>query len=178
MGAALAIAADELSARLINGEVPRADRFFESDGEHGSTADEILEGVLLCAGDAYEERKIEYLARLYPGIVFDPTIAPEYGYFLIKTADALTYRQIVFLAHFAGDAEPYPDRRPLPGTERLDEVRTHGSPAGAEVTDLGARGLIVFSGGGASDGKCGSYPHRAPPLVGVRLDAAYWWPTG
>ncbi len=69
MGAALFFANEEIRARFLNGEEPRADRFFEAEGEHRTTAEEILEGVLLRAGDSYEERKVQYIARLYAGIV-------------------------------------------------------------------------------------------------------------
>lgn len=53
---AFTFAAERVAERLQAGDVPRRDDFIaEVDGR--SPNDEILEGVLLAAGDAYEERR-------------------------------------------------------------------------------------------------------------------------
>ena len=146
MGVVLFLATNEISARIMAGESVREDRFFEADGENRATAAEILEGVLLRAGDCYEEKKLEFLARLQAGIVFDATISPGYAYYLLRTASELTYQQIVFLAQFG------PNRPELPyippDEQMLKDVRRGGSSIGAELMDLGTRQILVVAAGG------------------------------
>ena len=108
-----ALSLSEISARIMRGDQLRQDRFFEADGENRCTAEEILEGLLLRLADEYEGKKVEYLSHIYPQMLFEDSIPPEYSYFLVKTAGELTYRQLVFLAHFGRDGEPMPDLLPL-----------------------------------------------------------------
>jgi hypothetical protein len=63
-GAAYAIAAEEISRRLRAGESLRADGFFDTRMGGRPAAEELLEGVLHAAADAYEERKVTHLGKL------------------------------------------------------------------------------------------------------------------
>ena len=148
VGAVYALALDEVRARIVAGDEIRDDRFFEAQGETRCTGEEILEGVLLRAGDAYEEQKLKYLAHLYASLVFDSAVNPEYAYLLLRTAGELTYRQYTFLAHFGGDNPPLPDIPASEAESMLGTVRAEGSALGAEIADLGARGLLVVNAGG------------------------------
>lgn len=97
-GAAYAVAAEEISRRFDAGELPRADGFFDASTAGRTTAEELLEGVLLGAADAYEERKVAHIGKLYAALVFDATISRAHANYTIVLAQRLTYRQLALLA--------------------------------------------------------------------------------
>lgn len=135
-GAAYAYAADEVNARLMNGELPRDDGFFEGERPSG---EELLEGVLLQASDAYEEQKLPHLGRLYASFVFDD-IPPAYAHYLLRLSERLTYRQFVLLAVIGSgfDSGMRHEVRPSQG------VVDSGMTTGAELLNLGSNGLIAI----------------------------------
>jgi hypothetical protein len=140
VGAAFAFAADEIQSELNAGAIPRQDGFFESDGEHRPKADELLEGVLLHAANAFEERKVKHLGWLYAGFAFDPTISPAYANLLLRLADRMTYRELVILALLGTDEHEH-------ALASLDVATSEGSARRtdsivAELTDLGQMGVI------------------------------------
>src|SRR6266511_3326365 len=66
VGAAAAFAGAAIAIALETGRQPRDDGFFETrEGGDRPAAEEILEGVLQKARDAYEERKLRLLGLLY-----------------------------------------------------------------------------------------------------------------
>lgn len=93
----LEVAKEKVQKNLASGQVIRDDDFFDKDINDRSTAEEILEGVLLTSQKEYEERKLVYLANLYSNIAFDKTITRQIANQLIKIAAELTYRQLVIL---------------------------------------------------------------------------------
>jgi hypothetical protein len=98
IGGALAFAAEEIRIRSERGEVPRMDGFFDEEVSPGRTpAEEILEGVLLSAERAYEEKKVPYIGKLYAGIAFDTTIDPKSANYLLTIANSLTWTQYLLL---------------------------------------------------------------------------------
>jgi hypothetical protein len=102
IGAAAAFAGEKIVASLGTGREPRTDGFFDDSTTDRSAAEELLEGVLLKARDAYEEKKLRYLGNLYANLAFAPQVSPAHGNHLIALAGRLTYRQLVALA-VAGD---------------------------------------------------------------------------
>jgi hypothetical protein len=98
IGAAVAFAGEAIAEALAAGHVPRDDGFFDQRSEGRVIADEILEGVLQKARDAYEERKVRYLGLLYANVAFHPQVSPQQANYLIALAGQLTYRQLVALA--------------------------------------------------------------------------------
>ena len=126
----------------MSGDQPRTDAFF--DGVPMSTSEELLEGVLIQAADAYEERKIPFIARLYASILFDEEISAQYAHFLLRVAERLTYRQLALLALLAD--EQIKDGRMFHqehlSAQGADPVVGYAQPIGAELVDLGAMGLI------------------------------------
>jgi hypothetical protein len=138
VGAAFAFAADEIRQRLDRGDGLREDGWFESDGR--AQADELLEGVLLNAANAYEERKVRHLGWLYASLAFDSTIGRAYANFLLQLADRLTYRELVCVALFASEEA----RNAL---TKVDVAISEGDirssdPIIAELTELGQVGVI------------------------------------
>ena len=98
IGAATAFAGEAIVNALAAGRVPRDDGFFDQRSGVRAAADEILEGVLQKARDAYEERKVRHLGILYANVAFHPEISPQQSNYLIALAGQLTYRQLVALA--------------------------------------------------------------------------------
>lgn len=97
IGATLALAAQEISERIKNGETIRSDGFFDSNELGRSKADELAESVLLKSQREPEEKKIPLLAHLLANVSFRPEISVSLGEQMIKVADSLTYRQLCIL---------------------------------------------------------------------------------
>jgi hypothetical protein len=97
-GLALMYAADEIAARLMAGEAPREDGFFDERPGERPPSQELLEGVLLKATSEYEERKVRYLGALYASVVFEPSASPASANSFLRTVDSMTYGELVCLA--------------------------------------------------------------------------------
>lgn len=97
-------------------------------------SEELLEGVLLASRDAFEERKVEHLGRLYAGIAFDSSVSRAHGNYLIALAQRLTYRQLALMAViWEGDALP------MVNAGRTEEPTKHvifSDELGVEVDEL------------------------------------------
>lgn len=148
-GAALAVAVERIRTRVEAGETPRDDGFFDaSDGER-APADELLEGVLLHAANAYQDRKVPYLAALFASLAFRSDISPAYGHYLIRLADRLTYRQLCALAFFAERGESI-DLTRLEGDRQERGHRPFEQGLGRELDelagDLGVLGIWMPHG--------------------------------
>jgi hypothetical protein len=101
VGTVLAVALDDAQTRAKDGEKLRDDGFFDSGVGQRSDADELLEGVLLQAANAYQERKLRHLGAILPSLAVRPDISPADGHWLTQLADRLTWRQFAVLAIFA-----------------------------------------------------------------------------
>jgi len=97
-GAAYSFAINKIKNNLEFGATP-VETFFqkETPGER-TTAEELLEGVLIKAKDEYEEKKVKYLGNLYGNIAFRNGISKQTCNQLINLASNLTYRQYCILA--------------------------------------------------------------------------------
>lgn len=148
---ALDVAVVRIAERLQGGEQPRDDGFFIATDEDGrADAEEVLEGTLLTAANAYEERKVALLGRMYANLAFDTTVSASHANFLLRVADRLTYRQFQTLAFFAkAQSGPY--------EQALLDLPAHVSETGrlpdaglvVELDDLADIGLL---GGRQDDG--------------------------
>jgi hypothetical protein len=152
-GAAYAVAAATIRERLEHGDAPRSDGFFEAGEAGRAAAEELLEGVLRSAADAYEEQKVSYLGRLYASIAFDRTVSRRYANFLITLARRLTFSQMVLMAVlWEGDAAPMiqhsSDLTPPHQIEFEDEFA-------AQVDELERLGLLSRGDPGASPQRSG-----------------------
>lgn len=97
-GAAYSFAIDKIKNHIEIGEAP-VETFFQKDTpEERTTAEELLEGVLIKAKDEYEEKKVKYLGNLYGNIAFRSGISKQTCNQLINLASSLTYRQYCILA--------------------------------------------------------------------------------
>ena len=97
VGAVLALGAAAVRERLDQGEQLRADGFFDSGNDGRSSADEVIESVLLRSQREPEEKKLPYMAHLLASVAFDDQIGVEMTHQLSKVAERLTYRQLCIL---------------------------------------------------------------------------------
>ncbi len=148
VGATASLIVGRVRERLEAGELPRADGFFQPRDIGRPAAEEVFEGVLLKARDAYEEKKLPLFGNLYASIAFDDSISASNANHLVSLAGQLTYRQFVILSligeqHLDG---PLMRESDLHGddedTKRMDATRDTGSsyqPAGGALRVGGAR---------------------------------------
>jgi hypothetical protein len=90
-GGALGVAVTRIDERLRAGDELRADGFFDPGPDGRADADEVLEGTLLTAANAWEERKVAPLGRMYANLAFDGTVRPGWANYLLRVVDGLTY---------------------------------------------------------------------------------------
>ncbi len=136
MGAAAAFAASTIAATLDAGRQLRDDGFFEERDGDRPAADEILEGVLQKARDAYEEKKVRLLGTLYANVAFLPEISPQHADHLIALSGALTYRQLVALAIADQQSRGGPLLRNAPFRGDDNATAALGLDGNALVTEL------------------------------------------
>ena len=151
VGAAAAFAGEAIREILDSGQQPRNDGFFETNGEDRAPAEELLEGVLLQARDAYEEKKIPFLGMLYAQFAFHAEISPPQANHLIALASDLTYRQLVLMAIMKNEGARHWLRK---GDYRddaaaLGKLGLDGQGVLTEIYDLYQRGLISDARGEA-----------------------------
>ena len=90
----LPIIAQCMETKLTEGKTLRQDDFFKKQENDRSSAEEIVEGVLIAAQFEYEQKKLTYYANLVANIAFDSTIDRGESNFLLNTAKNLSYRQL------------------------------------------------------------------------------------
>ena len=98
IGVAAFYAFAQIEQHLKDGKQPRGDGFFESPGNERSRAEELFEGVLLKARDAYEEKKARYLGTLYGNVAFEDTVSSGETNLILNYAADSTYRGLVCMA--------------------------------------------------------------------------------
>lgn len=120
VGATAAIAISSIKERLEHGEQLRNDAFFESNNGTRSSADEVFEGTLLAARNSHEEKKAQYLGRLFANVAFDASCLPSEANYQLHVAESLTYAQFVLLQLFSK-------------SDNWQKLRTTAYGAGAQV---------------------------------------------
>lgn len=139
---AYASASAGIEGHLIHGDTLRGG--FYDPSEDGGIAGELLEGVLLTAADAWEQRKVPYIGRLFAETSFDPSVNIADANYLLRLANRLTYRQLLLLAfwHRVGN---------LGVAEMVSFIVDDATPARldkatdalqAEMEDLASLGLV------------------------------------
>jgi hypothetical protein len=143
-GKALEVALVRIGERVKDGDQLRQDGFFDPGPDGRADADEVLEGTLFTAANAWEERKVAPLGRLYANVAFDPAISPRWANFLLRLADRLTYTQLVLLAFVAEANRLGPYENAVVSLEALaSEVRVPPDKTlYSELDDLSTSHLI------------------------------------
>lgn len=152
IGAAAAYAGERIASYLQAGRPPREDGFFEGQTGDRPSADTLLEGVLLIARDAYEQKKVPLLGRLYANVAFNDSVSAAEANYLLTLAGALTYRQLVLLSVAVDPLRPQrlPNRsyRADP-TGAAARLRNEGVALITEIFELYQRGLVAGGDGAA-----------------------------
>lgn len=104
IGGVLAIAAARMQARLENGDRLREDGFFDKGNGTRSSADEVVENIARTVQCDPEEKKLQYMGRMYCNLAFAPEFSPQMAHQMIKAAEQMTYRQFCLLRVFGDDA--------------------------------------------------------------------------
>ena len=98
IGGAARCAWELITERLDAGDTFRDDGFFDTANPGQSSAGEIYEGTLLAAQRSYEERKVPFVGYLMANIAFERNVDRRSANWLIKTAQELTWTQLVLLS--------------------------------------------------------------------------------
>ncbi|WP_143531853.1 hypothetical protein [Saccharothrix sp. ALI-22-I] len=98
IGAAFQYAAQAFSERVAAGDEVRKDDFFSHREGKRSSADEVVEGVLVAAQRQHEERKVEYIGYLMANIAFESHIDISTANWVVKNANELSWTQLVLLS--------------------------------------------------------------------------------
>jgi hypothetical protein len=150
IGAALTFATAKIRERLDAGHKLREDGFFTDSPSARAPASEIAEGIVLAAQREHEEKKLRCYGTLLANLAFAPGIDRAYSNFLLKTAEALTYRQLCLLTLFTlkdaiqGRGLRQTDYRPALG--QAVSIPVAAIPVLYEVFDLYSRGLVSCGG--------------------------------
>lgn len=151
VGAAAAFAGERIQERLSAGHTPRDDGFFDGGAQgESSSAEELLEGVLLKARDSYEERKTRHLGVLYGNLAFHPEISAGFANYLVALLGSLTYRQLVVLAIASDVRKEHLRSADYRGDDAaLGKLGLEGQGLLTEIFDLYQRGLLSDTAGEA-----------------------------
>lgn len=103
-GATAAYALINIFERIKHGDSLRNDDFFDSETLR-SSADEILEGVIIKSRNDHEEKKTKFYANIFTTSTFDKRFTPESINHALVIVQRLTYRQLCLLHLFS---EPQP----------------------------------------------------------------------
>jgi hypothetical protein len=99
-GATVGVAILRIKERLDAGDEIRNDGFFDEKNTR-SSAEEILEGVIIKSHNEHEEKKAEYYANIFVTAAFDTRFTPESLNHLLSISERLTYRQLCELQIFS-----------------------------------------------------------------------------
>lgn len=99
----------QIQTRLESGEQFRQDDFFEQADDRASSAEELLEGVVLRCRDEFREKKCKYIAKILGNGCFT-NLSADTLHYVLEFARQLTYRQICLLQIFS-NAESWNLRR-------------------------------------------------------------------
>lgn len=167
---ALDVAWVRIDERLQAGEELRQDGFFDAGDDGRVDAEELLEGTLVTAANAWEERKVPFIGNLYANLAFDERVTPGHAGFLLRLADRLTYGQLCILAFFARtQAGEYADQIEAAGPAQIASGRLPDGAVMDELNDLTNARLLGVREDGA---------YVTPPSSGrVGGGASAWHPT-
>ncbi len=100
VGTAIIYSAMDIEERLSNGESLRDDGFINSEIVR-SSADEVLEGVILKSSTEHEEKKTKYYGYIFSTSAFDSRFSSENINHALSIAQRLTYRQLCLIYVFS-----------------------------------------------------------------------------
>lgn len=141
VGATMSYAIDFIRGRLLRGDAPREDGFFQRNETDRSPAEEVFEGALLKVKNDHEERKARLYGQLFANVSFDDNCSPAEANYLLHVMDTLTFLQLSLLSLF-GRAADFPELR----TNDYGDKNVTGELSNilAATFELCQRGLITL----------------------------------
>ena len=137
-GAALAFAVEYAATLHRNGRSVRSDGWFTPRAGSRSAAEEIAEAVVATARRSTDERRVRHLGYLLAETVVSPDLDAELVARGLRTAEALSWRQLALLAGVGRR-----DRTPLPMAPLEDDPRAWSAwGAREDVAELQRTGLL------------------------------------
>ena len=97
VGGTVLLTMDGIRRRLDRGDHLRKDWFSESGATKASDAKEVAERIVLATQKDPEERKIQYISKMWVNLCFDDQFDAAESHSLIKGAESLTYRKLCLL---------------------------------------------------------------------------------
>ena len=98
---ALDYATKRYKERILAGDIPRNDGFFDNKEGERSDDKEVLEGIIYASQREFEEKKIKYIGIMYANIAFRDDISRTEANQLIRVAEDLSYKQLCLIASLA-----------------------------------------------------------------------------
>lgn len=154
----------------------RDDGFFDPDGQHRPPAEELLEGVLMKAAEAYEERKVPLLANFYAGVAERSEVSPGDANRLLRIAERLSFRQLVALAVFGDDR--YFRRLARASTTRAEGQTCVSASLEGEIEELAEVGLLGVRVEGKGPFRVGEVYGSQAPISQKELGTLKLLPLG
>ena len=88
-----------VKSKLDSGYKIRSDDFFKQ-GDGRSSAEELFEGILLKCKDAYEEKKIAYISKIFEEAIFEESMNAQMLNQILTAAENFTYRKLCIISFF------------------------------------------------------------------------------
>lgn len=97
---AYSLAVSNIQKRLENGENVRQDNFFDSKEDDRSSAETILEGILIKVKNEHEEKKVRYYSEFLSSVTFDQNIDYNQSITYLKIIDKMSFQQLCIICYF------------------------------------------------------------------------------
>ncbi len=141
---AASVAYRHIQERMDEEDPLRQDGWLTIGRAKRADAADLLEGTLLTAANAWDERKVVHIGLIFGNYPFEPAVSAPEAIFLVRLAEQLTYRQLAILAFVAAsqtggryETELATITGELAGTGRQPRPDVL-----AEMNDLTSRGLL------------------------------------
>jgi hypothetical protein len=136
VGAALAVALGRIEERKEAGEKLREDGLFDPDSDPRG----MLEGTLLAAARAYDEKKVPFLGAFYASFAYKEGVSITTAHQLLTILNRLTYHQLCALAYFADRSVD--EQRMQLATEAAEGDARMSQTVAVAMADLASIGLL------------------------------------
>jgi hypothetical protein len=148
IGATILLAAIVFNERIQLGHQLRSDDFLWREASERPPVDEIIEGVLFSASQAYEEKKLPYISNLMANSCFNDGLDLATVNLINTTLNRISYRGFT-LIKIASQIDKYQlGERPRHGGEPWSAI---AEALGAEMFGMANLGLFEFKESEQSD---------------------------
>jgi hypothetical protein len=133
VGTAIYYFAQKYQEKLIAGEEPRQDGFFDDQPDDRAAAKELFEATLLAAQREHQEKKVRFFGNLMANKAFDPTIDWAQANHLIGVSEGISNRQLCLMSLFE---KVFNQSDSGPINLKQDTYRESGNPTSSVMVSL------------------------------------------